>query len=290
MHISSPLVNRAQTMDLPRSTWKAELSLRFRHVAERSVLAERLHYGPLMVQKPLYPEGPNVCHAIVIHPPGGIAGGDELSLVMGLDAGAHALVTTPAATKWYKAGDGVSRQDGTFTVADGAVLEWLPLENIVFDAAQAAMTWQVNLSHTAVFAGWEITCLGRRAWGETFATGKLRQATRIFRNDIQVWGDHVALDGQDPLMTSIVGLRNACVFGTMVIAAGAVPAEVLDRCRTIAPADGAGSGVTALPEIFAARYLGDSAERAKAYFADLWAILRPWYAKRAAHRPRLWDT
>src|SRR5579871_3335586 len=103
MHISSPSVSRARAMDQPRPIWKAELSLRFCRAAERSVLAERLHYSPLMVQKPLYPEGPNVCHAIVIHPPGGIAGGDELSLVMGLDAGAHALVTTPAATKWYKA-------------------------------------------------------------------------------------------------------------------------------------------------------------------------------------------
>jgi len=282
-------------MDLPRTAWKAELTLRFRRVADRSVLAERLHYGPLMVQKALYPEGPGVCQAIVVHPPGGIAGGDDLSLNVALDAGAHALVTTPAAGKWYKSGGTLdrqngSRQDGTFTIGNGAVLEWLPLETIVFDAADATMNWHVNLAGDAVYAGWEITCLGRRASGEEFRTGSLRQATRVFRDGAQLWGDLVAFKGSDPLMHSVVGLRGCSVFGTMIVAAGAVPAEILENCRDLKPDDDAAYGVTALPGVFAARYLGHRAQSAKAYFAALWAVLRPWYAKRSAHRPRLWDT
>jgi len=286
---------RGEATDLPRVAWKAELTLRFGRVADRSVVAERLHYGPLIVQKPLYPEGPGVCHTIVIHPPGGVAGGDELSLRMALDAGTHALVTTPAAGKWYKAGGSLARQDGarqdgTFTVGDGAVLEWLPLETIVFDAADATMNWHVNLAGNAAYAGWEVTCLGRRASGERFLTGFLRQAIRIFRDGAQLWGDLVAFKGSDPLMHSIVGLRGCSVFGTMVVAAGVLPTEILERCRALKPGDDAGCGVTALPEIFAARYLGHSAERAKAYFAALWTELRPWYAGRPAHRPRLWDT
>jgi urease accessory protein len=281
-------MSREKAMDA-RTPWQAELMLRFARKPDRTALIERRHFGPLVVQKPLYPEGPDVCHAIVIHPPGGIAGGDELSLMIGVDTGAHALVTTPAAGKWYKAGERLARQDGTFTIADGAVLEWLPQESIVFDAAQATMTWKVDLAGDAAFAAWEITCLGRRASGEVFARGKLRQANRIFRNDTQIWGDLVSLNGGDPLMASPVGLGGHPVFGTMIVAAGAVPPELLETCREIT-ADGAGYGVTALPEIFAARYLGNSAEDAKAYFSKLWAMLRPWYGKRPAHRPRLWDT
>jgi urease accessory protein len=244
--------------------------------------------GPLLVQKPFYPEGPNVCHAVVIHPPGGIAGGDELTMTIAVAQNAHALVTTPAATKWYK-GELGARQDGVFTLEEGAVLEWLPLENIIFNAAQATTAWQVDLADTSVFASWEITCLGRRASGEAFEEGRLRQALRISRKGRQIWGDLVSLTAGDALMRSVVGLNNCSVFGTMVVAADAVPTPLLDTCREIAPESGA-CGVTALPEIFAARYLGNSAEHAKSYFAALWRVLRPWYAARPAHRPRIWDT
>src|SRR5258708_2362269 len=81
--------------------WKAELGLRFGRVGARSVLLEKRSDGPLVVQKPLYPEGDSVCHAIVVHPPGGIAGGDELHLDVKAAAGAHALLTTPGAGKRY---------------------------------------------------------------------------------------------------------------------------------------------------------------------------------------------
>jgi urease accessory protein len=66
------------------------------------VLTERRHLGPLAVRKPRYPEGDDVCHAIVVHPPDGIAGGDELGLTVGAKAGARALLTTPGAGRRYR--------------------------------------------------------------------------------------------------------------------------------------------------------------------------------------------
>lgn len=287
MHISASSINR-EKKEPRHAPWTAALSLRFRRSEDRTALVERRHVGPLLVQKPLYPEGQSVCHAVVIHPPGGIAGGDELTMTIAVEQNAHALVTTPAATKWYK-GERGARQDGSFTVDEGAVLEWLPLENIIFNAAQATTTWQVDLADASVFASWEVTCLGRRASGEAFEAGRLRQALRIFRKGRQIWGDLVSLTAGDALMRSVVGLNNCSVFGTMVVAAGAMPSALLDACREIVPESGAG-GVTALPEVFAARYLGHSAEHAKTHFAALWTLLRPWYAARSAHRPRIWDT
>src|SRR5580692_5094810 len=83
--------------------WHAELALAYESDGERTALTRRRHVGPLRVQKPLYPEGPEVCHTIIVHPPGGIAGGDHLDISLGAGANSHVLVTTPGAAKWYKA-------------------------------------------------------------------------------------------------------------------------------------------------------------------------------------------
>jgi len=81
--------------------WQARLDLRYSASAgERTVLSHRRHTGPLLVQKPFYPEGPRVCHSTLVHPPGGIAGGDRLELHVEVEAGAHAVITTPGAAKW----------------------------------------------------------------------------------------------------------------------------------------------------------------------------------------------
>jgi len=273
-----------------RPAWKAELALVFRHLDHRTFVAERRHEGPLVVQKPLYPEGPGVCHSVLVHAPGGIAGGDSLALDLRLEQGARALITTPAATKWYKADGRVARQDSRLAVARGAVLEWLPLESILFDEADAVIGATVVLADDAVFAGWEIACLGRRASGETFRQGALRQSLEIRREGRLIWNDRLALEGGDRMLASAASLGGHHVAGSMAVAApGALPADLLEACRNLTAQTGEGR-ITALPEIVSARYLGGSAEHAKIYFESIRQVLRPWYAALHAHRPRIWDS
>src|SRR5919201_6044687 len=119
------------------ASWKANLALGFAAVGGRSVLAQRAHDGPLLVQKPLYPEGAGVCHAIVVHPPGGIAGGDDLGLHVEVGEGSHALLTTPGAAKWYRSAGPVAKQTLAFSVH--ATLEWLAQEPLVFDDARSTL-------------------------------------------------------------------------------------------------------------------------------------------------------
>lgn len=272
------------------ASWRAQLDLRFATQQQRTVLVERMHSGPLVVQKPLYPEGERICHAVIVHPPGGIAGGDELHLHANLDAGAHALLTTPGAGKWYKANGHDAAQHLQFKLSAGAVLEWLPQETILFNAACVRMSARVDLAPDAKFAGWEILCFGRRAAGEKFAQGHLRQRIQIWRGDELLWNEAANLEAGSRAMLSPVGLNGHAISAVFLVAAGAVPAEILEACREIAPRENNLYGVTALPQIFAARFVGDYVEHAREYFEKLWQVLRPWYANVDMQRPRIWST
>ena len=269
-----------QLAEPPVASWKAELSLRFGFSEGKSVLAGKKSEGPLVVQKPLYPEGPEVCHAIVVHPPGGIAGGDELSLSVRTETEAKALLTTPGAGKWYRTAGPWAKQTLEFDVA--GKLEWLPRETIVFDGALAGLGCTVRLGREASFIGWEVVCLGRRGSGERFDRGELRSETRVLREDRLLFFEKSRIDAGGRLMRSAAGLGGRSVFGTMLATGDFSKTDALRSEKHIA--------VTQLPGLLVARYLGDSGEEALRGFTRLWCLLRPAVAGRAAVEPRIWST
>jgi urease accessory protein len=259
------------------ATWKASLRLRFSFCDGKTTLAENASDGPLVVQKPLYPEGPGVCHAIVVHPPGGIAGGDELELDVDAPAGAAALLTTPGAAKWYRSAGALAAQKLAFNV--GGTLEWLPRETIAFRDANARLGCSVELSGQGVFIGWEVLCLGRRGSGERFDKGRLDIRNEIRRDGRLLFAERGRLEGGARLLESPVGLGGCSVYGTMLAVAPQLP-DVRDRT----------AAVTRLPGVLIARYLGDSGEEALAAFTRVWAALRPALVNREAVEPRIWRT
>ncbi|MEO7495016.1 MAG: urease accessory protein UreD, partial [Massilia sp.] len=143
--------------------WQASLRLRFADDGGTTRLVERSHSGPLRVQKPLYPEGARICHAIVVHPPGGVVGGDRLTIDAQAGAGTHCLLTSPGAAKWYRANGKVSRQQVRLEAGEGACVEWLPQETIFFNDAHVELDHTVDLAAGATYIGSEILCFGRRA-------------------------------------------------------------------------------------------------------------------------------
>ncbi|MHB9117612.1 MAG: urease accessory protein UreD [Burkholderiales bacterium] len=270
--------------------WQARLRLGFERRGGDTILGRREHFGPLRVQKPLYPEGGGVCHVVLLHPPSGIAGGDELDIAAKLGEGAHALLTTPGAGKWYRSVGPTAAQRLRFEVGRGGALEWLPQESIVFDGAQASMTARIDLAAEARFIGWEVLCLGRRASGERFESGSIRLDTRVEREGRPLWLERGRLEGGSPLLHSPAGLAAYSVSASL-IAAGPVDAALLAACRDIAPVEaGAQHGITVLPEVMLARYLGHSSEAARAWFAALWQVLRPAVIGCEARTPRIWNT
>ncbi len=269
--------------------WKAHLELEFERRGQRSVLASRRHEGPLVVQKSLHPEGEGICHVLVLHPPGGIAGGDHLCVLARCATQSHSVLATPGAGKWYRSSGAWARQDIRFELAADANLEWLPQETILFDGALADLRSEVRLAPGARYLGWDILCFGRSGSGERMRSGHCRLHTRVEIGGKPVFVESGDLAGGAAQFEAAAVLGGHSVCGTMLAVAPACDKALVKACREHGPERGQGA-VTLLPGVLVARYLGDSSEAAKRYFTRLRRILRPAIMACEASDLRIWST
>ena len=279
-------------MNLPANTalftpsWDAELELGYGRFGESTRPTLRRHAGPLRVQKHLYAEGPQVCQHIIVHPPGGIAGGDRLNIRASVGPGAWAQLTSPGAAKWYRAA-GPAYQTVELNVAAGATLEWLPQETIVFSAAQAELSTRIELEGDARLFYWDMVALGRLASGERFEHGHFQSRLDLRRDGQLLWHERQRIVGGDGLLDSPIGLDGNPVFATLLVT-GEISAQLLETCRSLPnPVRG---DLTQLPGLLVARCLAGEALQARAWLIDLWRLLRPALLGREAVAPRIWST
>jgi urease accessory protein len=239
-----------------------------------------------MVQRPFYPEG-GICHVYLLHPPGGIVGGDSLELQVDAGQGSHALITTPAATKFYRAGPhprAVLRQN---LLVKDAVLEWLPQEAIVFDGAKVRSSTRVDLTGCARFIGWEILCLGRPSVQEKFTAGDLHQDFLVYHDGRPLLLDRLRLSGDSPALAARWGLADAQAMGTMMMYPGS--GADLATLRAV-QAGHVRCAVTLVGGVLHCRALAQQAESIRRLFNDLWLQLRSNLLGRVAMAPRIWAT
>lgn len=273
-------------------SWHARLSLDYRRDGDGTT-AHDAHEGPLRVLQRLYPEGPAVCHHVVVHPPGGVVGGDVLAVDARLAPGAHALVTTPGATRFYRSGGRPARQSATLVLAAGARIEWLPLETIAYRGCEAENRLTLELAPGAEAIGWDLLALGLPAAGEGFDAGRFTQHLEW----PGVWIERGTIDAADAvLLDGAVGLGGRRALGTLWFAAGtaldaARREALLDAVRGIAPPEGVDAGATS-PDarLLVLRALAHRIEPLMAFFVQARAAWRQAGWALAAHPPRVWRT
>lgn len=267
--------------------WRAELSLEFAPRPDKTVLSGRKQLGPLTVQRSFYPEG-EVCHLYILHPPGGVVGGDSLHIEVKAKKGAAALLTTPGATKFYRSGGSQAHQVQRLFVESDASLEWLPQENIFFRGAKVFLSTEIYLQTNATFIGWEIQCLGRPASQELFSDGSANFSLKLFRENKPLLFEKILIQN-DADLHALSGLRANPVTATLI--ATGVDSSLLETIQNrFSLFDNASVGHTLLDDLLVCRYIGHSTEQVRKLFASIWETIRPKTIGRAACAPRIWST
>lgn len=267
--------------------WRAKLDLEFDVHRRRTVMTGRRHEGPLRVQRSFHPEGAP-CHAYILHPPGGVVGGDSLQTRGRLRPGAWATITSPGATKFYRSLGETAHLDQSLRVDAGATLEWFPQEQIVFNGAVVDAITRIDLEPGARCLAWEINCLGRPAGDQPFEQGRLRQRFQVWRGGRPLLLEHARIAGEGPVAEAHWGLRGQPAFATLV----ATPADADDLAAVredLAPLPGPWA-VTLLDDLLVVRWFGPGAREAGWLRDNVWHILRPRLLGRPVCRPRIWDT
>lgn len=272
--------------------WHAHLNLDYRSEASRTVLRHD-HDGPLRIFKSLYPEGDAICHNVIIHPPGGLVGGDILDIAVRVGSGAHGLISTPGATRFYAADGAPATQQVHLQLEPGARLEWLPLEAIAYPGCQARNQLTATLAEGAELLAWDVTALGLPTSAQAFTEGCFNQRIEI----PGLWLEQARIDATDKrLLDAPLGLDGRRCLGTLWLASGsAFTRERREHLLEVVRAglldlpEGLQAGATCPnPQVLVLRAVAPLVEPLMALFQRVWTTLRPAAWGLEAPAPRIW--
>lgn len=273
-------------------SWHAQLDLNYRLDAGRSV-ARHLHKGPLRILQSLYPEGDAICHNVLVHPPGGLVGGDTLDTTVQVEPGAHGLITTPGATRFYRSAGALALQNTQIQIAAGGRLEWLPTEAICYHQCYAENRVRFQLEPGAELIGWDVTAFGLPQAMQPFAQGQFVQHLEL----PGVWLERGRIDARDSrLLDSPLGLAGHKCMASIFFLAGSKlvnhrRSTALDVARQVI--DGHclqhTAGATSPDgQVVVVRVLAPLVEPAMDLVQQVWAAWRAHFWNLSAQKPRIW--
>ena len=272
--------------------WQAKLSIDY-SVEDGHCVARHVHHGPLRILKSLYPEGHKVCHNILVHPPSGLVGGDSLDIKLRLNDHAHALLTTPGATRFYHSDGLTASQRIHATLGPGARLEWLPLEALAYSGCYASNQVTFNLAADSQLMAWDVSALGLPHANQAFTNGQYQQHLEIEG----VWLERGLIDANDHrLIYSPLGLNGHSCQGTLVFAQGSAMSDeqlqqVIALARKLCEQHALvlQAGVSSPdPSLVLVRVLSAQVEQAMDLLRRIWLLWRSELWQRPAVAPRIW--
>jgi urease accessory protein len=273
-------------------TWHAQLDMNYAFERDRSVVRYR-HEGPIRILQSLYPEGHQICHNVLVHPPGGLVGGDQLDIRLHLGTKSHALITTPGATRFYRSVQGEASNRVIARLDDGARLEWLPLETLAYSGCEAHNAMRFELAPTAELMAWDITALGLDHAQAPFTQGRLTQHMEI----PNVWLERGIIKASDHrLLDSPLALAGQRCMATLLFASGlplnnARANQALEAVRAIlesSPQRERAAATMPTPQTLVLRSLTPMVEPAMELMRQAWAVWRETLWGLPGTPPRLW--
>ena len=271
-----------QVTDNSYKGWQASLTLQFCHTPEKTLLHSAHHVGPLTVQRPFYPEG-DTCHLYLLHPPGGIVGGDTLDISVHLEAKSHTLITMPGASKFYRSSGAQAHLHQRLTLAERSTLEWLPQDAIFFPGARARLHTAFHLCTSSTLLAWDLLCLGRPVMQETFSHGMLQNRLEVWRDGLPLLIERLILQEGN-----LSGVAHHPWVGTLLC----YPANehMLEGTRERLMALGDYAGATLNDSLLTIRFLANDNLVVQRVMRDIWQFLRPLLTHKTPVLPRIWQT
>jgi urease accessory protein len=243
---------------------------------------------PLRALFPRVPAG-ELVEAVLINTGGGVVGGDRLAVEVVAGPGARLRATSQAAEKVYRSAGPTCTLEVRLVAGEGAWLEWLPQETILFDRCSFARQILLELAPAARLLAGEITVLGRAAHGERLRSGSVRDRWSVRRGQRLLWADALRLEGDlEARLEAPFGLAGARAFATLVYAAEDARSW-LGPARDLIGADGVSAGLTCLPGVLIGRWLSPDAAALRRAFGAFAARLRALVAGLPERLPTVWS-
>lgn len=185
-----------------------------------------------------YPHAAVLC---VQSPSGGTFSDDDLRTTVRCAGGTHLHLTSQAATQVF-AGDGPgARHRLRFTVASGAVLEYLPKTIIPQSDSMFTQSIELAVDEGGVYIGWDAIAAGRIAHGERFRYAGVDNAFTVRVRDRVIARDRQLITAGAPVGADYVATL-------LVVTPGLAPEPALAAVRaTLAGHPGVLGGAGELP-------------------------------------------